>query len=62
MTVVTITHLAAELLNYAPGGCGGQKEGTRGAAAQVCCASCVAGVEGLPSRGRAPFAAEIWLV
>ena len=36
-------HLGAELLNYAPGGCGGQKEGTRGAAARVCCASCVAG-------------------
>jgi hypothetical protein len=34
----------------------------RGAAARLCCASCVAVVEGLPSRGRARFAAEIWLV
>jgi hypothetical protein len=57
-----ILHLGWALDNSALGGCGGQKEGTRGAAARVCCASCVAGVEGLPSRGRAPFAAEIWLV
>lgn len=57
-----ILHLSWALDDSALGGCGGQKEGTRGAAAVVCCASCVAGVEGLPSQGRAPFAAEIWLV
>ena len=56
-----ILHLSWALDDSALGGCGGQKEGTRGVAERVCCASCVAGVGGLPSRGRAPFAAEIWL-